>query len=43
MPAVLDIPSIKDATAFHLRGWEQVCADPYVQGLEGRVETNRYG
>jgi len=43
MPAVLDIPSIKDATEFHLRRWEQICADPYVQGLEGRVETNRYG
>lgn len=43
MPATLDIPSIKDAPAFHLRRWEQLCADPYVLGLEGRVETNRYG
>jgi Uma2 family endonuclease len=43
MPDALDIPSIKDAAAFHLRRWEQLCADPYVQRLEGRVETNRFG
>ncbi len=43
MPVLLDIPSIKNAPAFHLRRWEQLCADPCVQGLEGRVETNRYG
>lgn len=43
MPAALQIPSIKDAAAFHLRRWREVCADPYARGLEGRVETNRFG
>ncbi len=43
MPAALDIPSIKDATAFHLRRWEEVCADPFLAGVPGKVETNRFG
>ena len=43
MPALLDIPGIEDATAFHLNRWEEVCADPSLHGIEGRVETNRFG
>ncbi len=43
MPTVLDIPGIGDATAFHLKRWEQVCADPMLHRIEGRVETNRFG
>jgi Uma2 family endonuclease len=43
MAALLEIPSIKDATAFHLERWRKVCADPNLQRLPDRIETNRYG
>jgi Uma2 family endonuclease len=43
MAALLEIPSIKNATAFHLERWRQVCADPNLQRLPDRIETNRYG
>ena len=43
MAALLDIPSIKNATAFHLERWKQVCADPSLQQRPDRIETNRYG
>ena len=43
MAALLDIPSIKNATAFHLERWKQVCADPSLQRRPDRIETNRYG
>lgn len=43
MPVVLAIPSIDNAQAFHLERWEEVCADPALQRLTERVETNRYG
>ena len=43
MAALLDISSIKDATAFHLERWKQVCADPSLQRRPDRIETNRYG
>ncbi|WP_395740357.1 Uma2 family endonuclease [Prosthecobacter sp.] len=41
--AVLWIPSIRNATAFHLERWRKVCADPSLQRLPDRIETNRYG
>ncbi len=43
MAALLQIPSIKNATAFHLERWRKVCADPSLQRLPDRIETNRYG
>jgi Uma2 family endonuclease len=43
MAALLQIPSIKNATAFHLERWKQVCADPSLQRRPDRIETNRYG
>jgi Uma2 family endonuclease len=43
MAALLDIPSIKNATAFHLERWRQVCADPGLRRLPDRIETNCYG
>jgi len=43
MAALLHIPSIKNAPAFHLKRWRQVCADPGLQRLPDRIETNRYG
>ncbi|WP_395753554.1 Uma2 family endonuclease [Prosthecobacter sp.] len=41
--ALLQIPSIKNATAFHLERWRKVCANPSLQRLPNRIETNRYG
>ena len=43
MAALLKIPSIKNATAFHLERWHQLCADPSLQRLPYRIETNCYG
>jgi Uma2 family endonuclease len=43
MVIALDLPSITDPTAFHLKRWEQVCADPSLQMHPGRVETNLHG
>jgi Uma2 family endonuclease len=43
MPAQLDIPDVYDATAFHLRRWGEVCADPAMRAVPGRIETNRFG
>lgn len=43
MAALLKIPGIKNAAAFHLQRWEQVRADPSLQQLPDRIETNRYG
>ena len=43
MAALLEIPSIKNATAFHLERWRKVCADPSLKRLPDRIETNRYG
>ena len=43
MTALLELPSIDDAEAFHLKRWEEVCADPALQRLPDRIETNRFG
>jgi len=43
MAALLKIPSIKNATALHLERWYQLCADPSLQRLPYRIETNCYG
>jgi len=43
MGALLDMPSITNATTFHLDRWEEVCANPTLRQLPDRIETNRYG
>ncbi|MBL9145436.1 MAG: Uma2 family endonuclease [Verrucomicrobiaceae bacterium] len=43
MPAALDIPVIKNARAFHLKRWRDICNDAYYQSVEGKVETNCFG
>ena len=43
MPALLNIPRIKSATAFHLERWQEILADPVLRKLPERIETNRYG
>jgi Uma2 family endonuclease len=43
MVAALNIPSIKNAKAFHLARWAEIYADPEMHRLPGRIETNRFG
>lgn len=39
----LELPPQKTQTAFNLRRWEEVLADPELARIEGRVETDRHG
>jgi Uma2 family endonuclease len=39
----IELPSQKSQTAFNLRRWEEVLADPDLAKVEGRVETDRHG
>jgi Uma2 family endonuclease len=39
----IELPSQKAQTAFNLRRWNQVLADPVLAKIEGRIETDRHG
>src|SRR5438045_2433327 len=39
----IELPSQKAQTAFNLRRWNQLLADPTLAKIEGRVETDRHG
>lgn len=39
----LELPPQKARSAFHLRRWEELLADPEIARFEGRVETDRHG
>ena len=39
----LELPPQKTQTAFNLRRWAELLADPMLAKIEGRVETDRYG
>jgi Uma2 family endonuclease len=43
MPLTIELPSQAEQTAFNLRRWEEILADPEWEKWEGRVETDRYG
>jgi Uma2 family endonuclease len=43
MAEVLSMPQVQDQQAFNLQRWEEVCADPFLSGIEGRIETDRFG
>lgn len=43
METTLDMPVIEDQRAFNLQRWKEVCADPSLNLIEGRVETDRFG
>ncbi|GAA5147220.1 Uma2 family endonuclease [Prosthecobacter algae] len=43
MSALLNLPTIKDQTAFNLDRWDQLARDEEVRKLPGRVETDRFG
>jgi Uma2 family endonuclease len=39
----IELPPQRTQTAFNLRRWAEVLADPELAKIEGRVETDRYG
>jgi len=39
----LELPPQRTQTAFNLRRWAELLADPELAKFEGRVETDRYG
>jgi Uma2 family endonuclease len=39
----LELRPREEQTAFNLRRWEEVLADPELRKIEGRVETDRHG
>jgi Uma2 family endonuclease len=43
MSALLNLPTIKDQTAFNLDRWDELARDEDVRKLQGRVETDRFG
>ena len=43
MTAVLDLPEIRDRHAFNLERWKEICADPRLSQVEGRVESDAHG
>src|SRR5271157_1630677 len=43
MALTIEYPSIEAQTAFNLRRWEEVLADPSLANLPYRIETDRHG
>ncbi len=43
MSALRELPVIKDQTAFNIRRWEELCADPFWADIDGKIETDRFG
>lgn len=43
MSALLQLPSIKNRTAFNLDRWDEIGRDPMLRNWPGKVETDRYG
>ena len=39
----IQLPVQKDQTAFNLRRWAEVLADPELARFVGRIETDRHG
>lgn len=39
----IELPPQRTQTAFNLRRWAELLADPEMQKIEGRVETDRHG
>jgi len=39
----IELPPQRTQTAFNLRRWDELLADPELAKIEGRVETDRYG
>lgn len=39
----IELPPQRSQTAFNLRRWNQLLADPILARIEGRIETDRHG
>ena len=39
----IELPAQEEQTAFNLRRWAEVLADPELRKIEGRIETDRHG
>ena len=39
----IELPQHQPQTAFNLRRWTEVLADPGLARIEGRIETDRHG
>lgn len=42
-PLTIELPVQEDQTAFNLRRWKELLADPELAKIEGRIETDRHG
>lgn len=43
MNAALDLPEIRDRHEFNLARWAEICANPELRKVEGRIESDAYG
>src|SRR5260370_18021201 len=43
MPLTIELPSLEGQTAFNVRRWREVLADPFREKLPHRIETDRHG
>ena len=43
MPLTIELPSFERQSAFNLRRWQEVLADPSLARLPHRIETDRHG
>lgn len=43
MQLVIELPPREQQLAFNRRRWEEVCADPELARVPGRIETNAHG
>ena len=43
MQLVIDLPTREEQIAFNRKRWEEICADPDLAFLPGKVETNAFG
>jgi Uma2 family endonuclease len=39
----IELPAQREQTAFNLRRWAELLADPEIRKIEGRIETDRHG
>lgn len=43
MQLVIDLPPREEQIAFNRKRWEEICADPELARLPGKVESNAFG
>jgi Uma2 family endonuclease len=43
MQLVIDLPPRKEQLAFNRRRWSEICADPELAKLPGKIESNAHG